>query len=284
MSVSDYDLPVIAAGLPAVPLTLEGAGVLHQVLSFRWTAWRNLSSADREGILREAEALLAPAESGGESAIYSVLGHKGDLLLVHFRDTFPELNGIQLALNRLRLREYLCPSASYVSVVELGLYESTVKLYRALTERGVVAHSEEWNQEVAQMLERQRAAMRPRLFPKVPQARFLCFYPMDRRRGETKNWYTLPIEERKRQMEEHGAVGRRYAGKVQQIISGSIGFDDWEWGVDLFGDDPVVFKKLIAEMRYDEVSGVYSSFGTFYLGLRCPLAKLGGLFEGTAPE
>jgi chlorite dismutase len=284
MSVSDYDLPAVAAGLPAVPLTMEGAGVLHQVMSFRWTAWRGLSSADRDGILREAEALLTPAESGGASAVYSVLGHKGDLLLVHFRDTFPELNGIQLALNRLRLREYLCPRASYVSVVELGLYESSVKLYRALIERGVVAHSEEWNQEVAQLLERQRAAMRPRLFPKVPQARFLCFYPMDRRRGETKNWYTLPIEERKRQMEEHGAVGRRYAGKVQQIISGSIGFDDWEWGVDLFGDDPIVFKKLIAEMRYDEVSGVYSSFGTFYLGLRCPVAKLGALFEGTAPE
>jgi chlorite dismutase len=84
-------------------------------------------------------------------------------------------------------------------------------------------------------------------------------------------------------MEEHGAVGRRYAGKVQQIISGSIGFDDSEWGVDLFGNDPVVFKKLIAEMRYDEVSGVYSSFGTFYLGIRCPIAKLGDLLEGRTP-
>ena len=76
--------------------------------------------------------------------------------------------------------------------------------------------------------------MRPRLYPKIPESRYLCFYPMDRHRGEDKNWYTLPIEERQRQMEEHGMVGRRYAGKVQQIITGSIGFDDWEWGVDLF--------------------------------------------------
>ena len=89
---------------------------------------------------------------------------------------------------------------------------------------------------------------------------------MDRRRGEDKNWYTLPIEERQRQMEEHGMVGRRYAGKVQQIITGSIGFDDWEWGVDLFADDPLIFKRLIYEMRFDEVSAVYALFGQFFRG------------------
>ncbi len=103
-----------------------------------------------------------------------------------------------------------------------------------------------------------------RLFPPMPEGRYICFYPMDRKRGEQKNWYTLPIEERQRQMDLHGKIGRRYAGKVQQIISGSIGFDDWEWGVDLFADDPVVFKKLIYEMRFDEVSGVFSNFGAFY--------------------
>jgi chlorite dismutase len=123
--------------------------------------------------------------------------------------------------------------------------------------------------------------MHPRLFPKIPDARFICFYPMERRRGEEKNWYILSIEERKRQMAAHGAVGRRYAGRVQQIISGSIGFDDSEWGVDLFANDPVVLKKLITEMRYDEVSGVYSTFGTFCLGIRCPVANLPRLLEGS---
>ena len=98
---------------------------------------------------------------------------------------------------------------------------------------------------------------------------------MDRRRGEDKNWYTLPIEERGRQMEEHGAVGRRYAGRVQQIITGSIGFDDWEWGVDLFAPDPLVFKKLIYEMRFDQVSAEYALFGQFFVGMRVPLARLG---------
>ena len=95
---------------------------------------------------------------------------------------------------------------------------------------------------------------------------------MDRRRGEDKNWYQLPLAERQRQMGEHGAIGRRYAGQVKQIISGSIGFDDWEWGVDLFADDPLVFKKLIYEMRFDEVSAVYALFGTFYVGQRTPAA------------
>ena len=103
--------------------------------------------------------------------------------------------------------------------------------------------------------------MKTRLFPSIPANRYACFYPMDRKRGEEKNWYTLPMQERQRQMNEHGMVGRRYAGEVRQIISGSIGFDDWEWGVDLFADDPVVFKKLIYEMRFDQVSAEYALFG-----------------------
>lgn len=107
---------------------------------------------------------------------------------------------------------------------------------------------------------------------------------MDRKRGEDKNWYSLPIEERQRQMEEHGLVGRRYAGTVRQIITGSIGFDDWEWGVDLFADDPLIFKKLIYEMRFDEVSAVYALFGTFYVGVRCPAVGLEGLFSGKLPD
>jgi chlorite dismutase len=107
---------------------------------------------------------------------------------------------------------------------------------------------------------------------------------MDRRRGEEKNWYTLPIEDRGRQLNDHGTIGRRYAENVKQIISGSIGFDDWEWGVDLFANEPIVYKKLISEMRYDEVSAVYSNFGTFYVGVRVMAASLGELLSGTVPK
>jgi chlorite dismutase len=144
------------------------------------------------------------------------------------------------SLPKLALWDYLESTTSYVSVVELGLYESTLKMYSALAESNVPAHSPEWEKTIEETLGRQREAMRPRLFPEIPPAKFVCFYPMDKRRGEKKNWYQLSIEERQRQMAEHGEIGRRYAGTVRQIISGSIGFDDWEWGVDLFAEDPIV--------------------------------------------
>ncbi len=277
MSSKEMGFSPIQHGLPALPLTMEGSCVLHQMMRVRWSAWQKLTSAERERLLREATEMLAPAEAEGASAMFSVLGHKGDLMFVHFRKSFEELNATEVKLAKLGISEFLEPTTSYVSMVELGLYDSTVKLYKSLTERGVVPNSEAWNKEIEETLLRQSQAMAVRLFPKIPEMKFCCFYPMDRRRGEDKNWYTLPIEERQRQMDLHGAIGRRYAGKVQQVISGSIGFDDWEWGVDLFGNEPAVFKKLIYEMRFDEVSGVYSNFGTFYIGVRVKVAELESL-------
>jgi len=276
----------VSTELPPVPLTVEGYGVLHQMMRFRWSAWRPLRSGVKTEIVQEAGSVLAKMEqnSSGQSALYSLLGHKGDLMFVHFRQSFEELNQAELQLAQLRLSDYLEPTTSYLSVIELGLYESTIKVYRELAERGVEAHSEEWKRAIQETLARQREAMRPRLFPDLPKNRFICFYPMDRRRGETQNWYTLPIEERGRQMNEHGLVGRRYAGEVKQIITGSIGFDDWEWGVDLFADDPMVFKRLIYEMRFDEVSAVYALFGHFYVGLRCSWCDLGKLLRGKMPK
>jgi chlorite dismutase len=103
---------------------------------------------------------------------------------------------------------------------------------------------------------------------------------MDRKRGEKVNWYTEPMADRRAMMHEHMLIGRRYADSVRQIITGSIGLDDWEWGVDLFADDPIVFKKLIYEMRFDEVSAVYALFGQFYLGIRLPVESFSSWLEG----
>lgn len=253
--------------MPPVPLTLEGSAVLHQMLRVRWPAWRALGSADREDILEEAAGTLVDAGQN-YSAAYSMLGHKGDLMLVHFRDCFDALADVQGSLPKLRLWDFIEQASSYVSVVELGLYESTAKVYASLAEKGIVPHSPEWKEEIEQTLARQRQAMHPRLFPQVPPAKYICFYPMDRKRGEQKNWYQIPMEDRQFMMQEHGAIGRRYAGTVKQIITGSIGFDDWEWGVDLFADDPLVFKRLIYEMRFDKVSAEYALFGAFYVGKR----------------
>jgi len=272
--------------IPAVPLTVEGYSVLHQMMRFKWAPWRALREAERREIASEAAPVLAAMEKNahGQSAFYSLLGHKGDLMFVHFRDSFDDLNRAELQLTQLRLSQYWEPATSYLSIIELGLYESTTKIYKTLVERGIEPHSDDWKREIQETLARQKEAMRPRLFPAIPPNRYACFYPMDRRRGEDKNWYMLPIEERARQMGEHGMVGRRYAGEVRQIITGSIGFDDWEWGVDLFSDDPLVFKKLIYEMRFDYVSAVYALFGQFFIGLRCPAEQIGKLLEGELPD
>jgi len=276
----------VTAETPPVPLTAEGYSVLHQMMRFRRTAWRAVPEAERAAIAEEASSLLAAMEqnSGGQSALYSLIGHKGDLMFVHFRESFADLNQAELKLANLRLSDYLEPMSSYLSIIELGLYDSTVKIYKELTDQGIEPHSDQWKAEIECKLGRHREAMRPRLFPEIPSHRYISFYPMDRRRGEDKNWYKLPIEERARQMNEHGLIGRRYAGEVKQIITGSIGFDDWEWGVDLFADDPLVFKKLIYEMRFDEVSAVYALFGHFYLGVRCPAAGLDRLLSGELPK
>src|SRR5256886_6292261 len=287
MSVASHvPRKVSKSEIPAVPLTIEGANVLHQMFRFNRSAWRALSSSRKEEILSEAQTTLEPMEKNptGQSALFSLFGHKGDLLFIHFRNSFVELKEAELKVQNVRLSDYLEPTTSYLSMIELGLYESTVKTYKALAERGIELHSEEWKREIADTIARQKEAMRPRLFPDLPPHRYLCFYPMDRRRGEDKNWYTLPIEERQRRMNEHGLVGRRYAGEVKQIITGSIGFDDWEWGVDLFADDPLVFKKLIYDMRFDHVSAVYALFGSFYIGLRCPANRLYDLLEGNLPQ
>ena len=269
---------------PPVPLTLEGSALLHQFFRFDWKAWRSLAASERSKMAADFTSALQRLERTGDgrvqTGLFSELGHKGDLVLVHFRDSFEALNQVELDLAQTALYDFLIPTHSYVSVVELGLYESSRKTYEAASAKGFDNHTPEWNAEVDASLKRGAEAMKPRLFPSIPDAKYLSFYPMDRKRGEQVNWYTVPFVDRQRMMHEHGMIGRRYGDVVKQIISGSIGMDDWEWGVDLFADDPVVFKKLIYEMRFDEVSAVYALFGQFYLALRLPLEKLGAWLEG----
>jgi chlorite dismutase len=268
-----------------VPLTLEGSSLLHQFFRFDWKSWRATAQADRDRIAAAAVEALSALErktpdAPVQTALFSQLGHKGDLILIHFRDSFAALNQVELDLAQTELSNYLAPSHSYVSVVELGLYESSRKTWEAAAAKGLEPNTPEFQAEVAASLERASAAMAPRLYPAIPDAKYLTFYPMDRKRTDGSNWYTVPFAERQRMMHEHGLIGRRYADQVKQIISGSIGMDDWEWGVDLFADDPVVFKKLIYEMRFDEVSAVYALFGQFYLGIRLPVDKLGDWLAG----
>ncbi len=272
--------------LPATPLSLDGSYLLHQMFRVRWPAWNELGTSQQKHVLGKAATLFRDLEMNKQAAtgLFSMLGHKGDLMVVHFRKTPDDLNGAELAIAQSELNQYLEPTTSYLSVVELGLYEGSVKLYAELTAKGLKPGTAEWNREIEAELARQREAAAPRLWPEIPLRRYLCFYPMNKYRGEVKNWYSEPIRERQRMMRDHGMIGRHYAGRVTQIISGSIGFDDWEWGVDLFADDPLVFKKLVYEMRFDEASAVYGLFGTFYVGLRFPVSQLEVLFSGKTPS
>ena len=268
-----------------VPLTLEGSSLLHQFFRFDWKSWRATPQADRDRIAAQAVSALTALERKEpnapiQTALFSQLGHKSDLILMHFRESFEALNQVELDLAQTELYDFLDLRHSYVSVVELGLYESSRKTWEAASAKGLEPNTPEFRAEVSASLERASTAMAPRLFPAVPEAKYMCFYPMDRLRGEAKNWYTVPFADRQRMMHDHGLIGRRYGDVVKQIISGSIGIDDWEWGVDLFAEDPVVFKKLIYEMRFDEVSAVYALFGQFFLGVRLPIENLTAWLSG----
>ena len=231
----------------------------------------------------EAVASGVSSQDDGASALVQLLGHKGDLMAIIFRRRFDDLGSTQLALSRAKLSAYLTMSASYVSIVELGMYEMTAKIHRQLVERHLVQGSAEYDAAFDEEMESQRRRVIGRLFAPIPGSRYVCFYPMDKRRGEIHNWYTVEFGKRAEMMLEHGKVGREYSGRVTQIISGSIGFDDWEWGVDLFADDPLTFKKLIYEMRFDEASAKYAEFGPFYTGLQFSPEELGKFVEGELP-
>jgi hydrogen peroxide-dependent heme synthase len=274
--MSSHEHRKFPADFPAAPLTLEGFSILHQMFRIRRADWRALDAAKRGRAIAEASAAFdeMARREDGESALFAELGHKGDLMIVHFRRSFDELGEAQRAVGKLALSDFLEPTTSYVSVIEIGLYEATLALYERLFELGIKPRTDEWKTEIDAETSRQRSKIMPRLFPRIPERRYLCFYPMDKKRDGDDNWYRLSMSERRRLMHEHGMVGRRYAGEVTQIISGSIGFDDWEWGVDLFADNPLVFKKLVYEMRFDEASAGYAKFGPFYIAIRMQPANL----------
>lgn len=270
---------------PQVPETLEGWSILHHMFQIRWQQLRALSSGTRDEMVREALRVLVPqTPEDGSTGFVHVLGHKADMMVIHFRKDFEALSQIQLAFQETKLQDFVQMSTSYVSVVELGLYEMTAKIHQQLAKKSIKQGTDEFERAFDDAMEDQRKRLWARLYPEIPKRRYVCFYPMNKRRGETKNWYMVPSERRGEMMLEHGIVGRQYAGRVTQIISGSIGFDDWEWGVDLFADEPLVFKKLIYEMRFDEASAIYAEFGPFYIGLQFAPPNLPEFLSGRTPS
>ncbi|MDQ0271770.1 hydrogen peroxide-dependent heme synthase [Cytobacillus purgationiresistens] len=229
--------------------TLDGWYCLHDFRAIDWTTWKMISSDERQAAIHEFLSLVdkwntTQSENKGSHALYTIVGQKADFMMMILRPTMEELNEIENEFNKTKLAEFTVPTYSYVSVVELSNY--------------MAADSDEDPYE--------NPHVKARLYPILPKSSHVCFYPMDKRRQGNDNWYMLPMDERRDLMRSHGMIGRTYAGKVKQIISGSVGFDDFEWGVTLFADDVLQFKKLVYEMRFDEVSARYGEFGAFYVG------------------
>jgi peroxiredoxin len=271
---------------PNVPESLEGWWILHRMFAFDRRGWDERSAKRRAKCAQAGIDLFThlSTRADGDVGLTQLVGHKGDLMLTHYAKTFDGLAYVQGLVDKLELSDYLAPLSSYVSVLEVGLYDATGKIHAALAAQGLTPQSAEWIAafDAAVKLSAESPYVAPRLFAKVPARRYACFYPMNKRRGESVNWYALPFEERVKLMTEHGKIGRSYHGHVTQVISGSIGFDDYEWGVDLYADDPLVFKKLVYEMRFDEASSKYGEFGQFWSGVQFSPDQLGVFLDGDA--
>lgn len=262
------------------PETLEGWYALHQIFSIDRSPAN--SAIDARATSTQPGDLTSLPTDKGWSAAATLIGSSSDLLVVHFRETLDDIAQAQEAFRRLPLAGALRLNYSFLSVTEAGLYHLTAQLAAKAVERGGAVGDDEYTTELAQRAaaERDSAHVRRRLYPQVPpDMPYLCFYPMSKRRQTGQNWYSLSLEERSQLMWAHGLTGRRYAGRVLQIISGSIGFDAWEWGVTLFAKDPLDFKKLITDMRFDEVSAKYADFGDFYVGRVVGIEQLPALVE-----
>lgn len=261
-----------AAPVAHPPLTLEGWYAHHQLLTVDRERLRAMPTAERamaaEGLASVLEELRAPAD-GGWTAPALLVGAQADAMVVHFRPTFDALGEAQRRVLDAPLGALLRPTVTYLSVTEAGMYQIAGQLAKAAAARGGAVGDAEYEAEAARRLtaEREDARTQKRLYPPLPaEMPYVCFYPMSKRRAVGQNWYEQTLEERNRLMWAHGKTGRRYAGKVFQIITGSVGFDAWEWGVTLFAADPLEIKRIVTEMRFDEVSARYAEFGAFYVG------------------
>jgi hydrogen peroxide-dependent heme synthase len=250
------------------PATLEGWYALHQMFRVDWPSLRTLSRPERDRLISETRTLFAPLpeRDHGWSAAFNLVGGGADWMFVHFRRTLDDLARADGLLRRSTLGELIMSTYDYLSITEAGLYHATAE---------AAAEAKPGTAEYQQLLDDAAAAerasphIRSRLYPEVQDGmRYISFYPMTKRRSHPDNWYSLPVAERNRLMREHGMTGRKYGGRVFQVITGSVGFDDWEWGVTLFARDPLEFKRIVTEMRYDEASTRYGEFGEFFTGIR----------------
>lgn len=237
-----------------------GWGVLH--LFYRVDRVR--AEADPGAAKRVLDAIASLEEEDHHVLVFAVLGHKADVGVMAYGPDLARLHAFQQEL----LAGPLLPDYSYVSLTELSEYSATEDDERArLSDDEGLTDPAQIEERLAVWRERIEHYRENRIHPRLPERKVIGFYPMSKRRSGDDNWYRLPYEDRKELMAGHARIGRGYAGRVLQLITGSVGLDDWEWGVTLLADDPGVLKEIVNEMRFDDVSARYGEFGPFFTGL-----------------
>lgn len=256
---------------PVIPSV--GRAVLHLFFHVRRDLTEGAGGAARDFAAR-VDAFNQ--REGCQALSFSVLGQKADVGLMAVAPDLTALDRFSLDLASSPLGQVLTPAASYLSLTEISEYASTEddEAKRLIDEEGLDPGSDEFATALAAFRERMATYAQHKLTPQLPQRRVISFYPMSKRRDPDANWYALDFGERKALMAGHAAVGRRYRGRVLQLITGSVGLDDWEWAVTLLADDPAAIKQIVYEMRFDEVSAHYAEFGPFVTGLVMPPMEL----------
>jgi chlorite dismutase len=266
------------------PTTLvphEGWHVMHLFYTIDHSQWSLLSpSEQREAKTRLAE-LVQEIRSHQDTQLltYAVATPKAD---IGFMLLTPDLHDATYFEKRLTLAlgpDILAPTYSYLSQTERSEYTTTREQYGKDTlvdEEGLSAGSPEYEEKLAEFDKRMEHYLQHRMYPVLPDWPAICFYPMSKRRAahDHYNWYSLEFPERAKLMKGHATTGRKYSGKILQLITGSTGLDEHEWGVTLLAHDTYQIKAIVYEMRFDAVSARYGEFGDFYIGMQLPLDQL----------
>ena len=265
------------AGTMLAPLhPREGRAVLHLFYRVDLAAWNAQPAAKRTAALANLEKIIADARQVQTQVITLAMFARADL---GFMLLSPDLRFLQELEKRIAGAlgpNVLVPEFTYLSMTEGSEYTTREEDYALDIEKndGIKRGSPESEAKLAEFRTRISQYRHDRLYPVLPEWEYFCFYPMSKRRAPGQNWYALDFEKRRKLMGGHMRVGRTYAGRVRQLVTGSTGLSDWEWGVTLFAHDPYEIKSIVYEMRFDEVSHTYAEFGPFYNGLPLPLREI----------
>jgi chlorite dismutase len=262
---------------PTVKLD-RGIHVMHLFYKLDRSGWAALPAGESGRILTRLEALCAANASTTHPRLvtYANTGGKADLAFMIYAATLGEAAQIHRDLEADFPPGILQVVYSYLSVTELSEYMTTDEenRHRLVTQENLEAESEAFKTRLAELTKLRQEYEQYRLYPEMPDWEIMCFYPMNKRRAGVDNWYVLDLAARKKLMAGHARVGRKYAGRISQLITGSTGIDDWEWGVTLMAHQLDAIKEIVYEMRFDEVSARYGEFGVFYVNLRLAPAAL----------